>query len=65
MLNLYVNGGLVQYTTQAGEIVSPSNDTIMMIGAKPTGSRDEADYFAGKIYSVRIYNRALSAYEIS
>jgi hypothetical protein len=37
----------------------------MVLGANPTGSTVSGDYFHGKIYTVRIYDRALTAEEIN
>lgn len=45
-----------------GSITAPSN-TYMMLGCDPSGTVGDGSYFKGKIYNVRIYNRALSQEE--
>lgn len=51
-----------------GKITQTKNNTIMMLGANPSGNEPAPEplggYFNGKIYAVRIYNRALADYEI-
>lgn len=47
-----------------GNITAPQNDTIIAIGANPSGNTASGCNFNGKIYSVRIYNRALTDQEI-
>lgn len=47
-----------------GDIVKTTRDTIFMLGADPGGKVSTNEYFNGKIYSVRLYNRALSDEEV-
>ena len=44
--------------------IKPTNNTIMVLGANPNGNVVEGNYFNGTIYSVRIYNRALTDDEV-
>ena len=63
---LYVDGVLVgTKTKQNGIIHSPVNDTVMAIGCNPIGSSSQQDYFNGKIYSARIYNKGLMQGEVT
>ena len=60
VLSLYVNGVLIGTPTSYVGTATTSNGGIRI------GRRwDLADYFAGKISTVRLYSRALSAQEIS
>ena len=47
-----------------GSIQNPNNNTIMVLGGNPSGSECNISYFNGKIYSIRIYDRALSDEEV-
>lgn len=47
-----------------GTIGNPQNNTIMVLGANPDGSNYVSNWFTGKIYAVRIYNRALTDEEV-
>ena len=63
---LYVDGVQVgTKTKQNGIIHSPSNDTVMAIGCNPIGSSSQQNYFKGKIYSVKMYNKGLTGGEIA
>ena len=63
---LYVDGVLVgTKTKQNGIVHSPLNDTVMAIGCNPIGSSSQQDYFNGKIYSARIYNKGLMQGEVT
>ena len=63
---LYVDGVLVgTKTKQNGIVHSPVNDTVMAIGCNPIGSSSQQDYFNGKIYSARIYNKGLMQGEVT
>lgn len=48
-----------------GTIGVPLSNTIFALGANPEGITTSSPYLNGKIYAVRIYNRALSDQEIS
>ena len=64
---LYANGSLVSSADRAGaSLGSPSNSTVMAVGANPNGSTVDSvgEYYKGNIYSVRIYNKALTDEEI-
>ena len=63
---LYVDGVQVgTKTKQNGIIHSPSNDTVMAIGCNPIGSSSQQNYFKGKIYSVKMYNKGLTGGKIA
>ena len=47
-----------------GTIKYPLNSTIMVLGTNPYGTSAYSSFFNGKIYAVRIYNRALTEKEI-
>lgn len=47
-----------------GTIKGPKYNTVMALGVNPKGNATEMLPFKGKIYSARIYNRALSASEV-
>ncbi len=47
-----------------GKITKTANNTIMALGANPTGNEVNDAYLNGTIYSVRIYNRALTDDEV-
>mgnify|MGYP002548899424 FL=1 len=61
--SFYQNGTKYEIAA-AGTITKPQNNTIMMIGANPAGNAVQQEYFVGKVYAVRIYNRALSEDEV-
>ena len=64
---LYANSSLVSSADRSGtSLGSPSNSTVMAVGANPNGSTIDstAEYYIGNIYSVRIYNKALTSDEI-
>ena len=60
----YIDGGLVLSNSESGTVGTPALNTITVLGANPNGSGVEGNYFNGKIYSVRVYNKALSNSEI-
>lgn len=62
-INLFENAQKYS-TTKTGTITTTQNDTVMMIGANPSGSNSDGAYFKGNIYCVRVYNRALTDEEI-
>lgn len=45
-------------------IIGPQLNTVMALGVNPKGSAIEKNPYKGKIYSTKIYNRALSADEV-
>lgn len=63
-LKLYELGILQNQSDLSGSLGMPQNDTVMMIGANPGGTSPVSDFLKGKVYSVRIYNRALSEEEV-
>ena len=72
-MKLYIDGILDSTTdlTQIiannslnGKIENPSGNTIMAIGGNPTGNAVSGGYFAGDIYSVHIYDYAISEQKI-
>lgn len=64
ILKEYYNGSEKTVELVTGTIKSPESNTILVLGGNPSGSTVSSGYFNGKIYAVRIYNRALSAEEI-
>lgn len=60
----YVNGQLVATDTTGG-VTSAANNSIWAIGGNPMDGATVNKYFNGRIYSVRMYNRALSSTEIT
>ncbi len=63
-LKLYELGILQNQSDLSGSLGMPQNDTVMMIGANPGDKNPTEYYLKGKVYSVRIYNRALSDEEV-
>ena len=70
-LGTYDNKTIKMYQNQykfereyKGNIGKTLNNTNMALGANPYGNEAEGEYFKGKIYLVRIYNRALTEEEI-
>ena len=59
VLCLYINGTLVKTNASAGKIKKPANNTVMAIGANPTGTRATAGWANINLYSANIYNDAL------
>ena len=47
-----------------GKIKSPGRKMIMALGENPDGENTGSNFFNGTIYSVRIYNRALTDDEV-
>ena len=60
-LKLYVNNSLIGTTSTASALKVNSNDGFAIGSDRTTGSR----YWDGKIASVKIYNRVLSATEVA
>ena len=66
-MKLYVDGILISSKSVTGDVTVPNSNTVFAIGCNPAGSSCEngdSRYFNGKIYSARLYNRALSLSEI-
>ncbi|MBR3132891.1 MAG: InlB B-repeat-containing protein, partial [Clostridia bacterium] len=63
-VRLYVDGVLYAETEYAGTIANPQNNTVAAIGTNPNGSNRAMDDANMKLYTARIYNRALSQAEI-
>ena len=59
-LSLYVNGALVAQETQTGTIAPPNNNTVMAIGANPTGSNANGGYANIDVYSAKVYDKAIT-----
>ena len=63
ILKLWENNN--KYTKSiSGKIKNTNNSTIMALGANPSKSTAEGEYTPMKVYSVRIYSRALTDEEI-
>lgn len=60
---LFENGSQFESIVSSLDLDSPKNNTNLTLGAKVVGSNIE-NYLRGKIYSVRVYNRALTSYEV-
>ena len=65
-LKFYVNGQLIGTYNDSNHkgITYPLYNTYLMLGVKPSGKKPQQEYYKGIIYSVRIYNRALTDEEI-
>lgn len=65
-IQLYENGVLVNEVIPEGitEITPPTEDTVLSIGSNPQGSTIGINPLKGYVYSVRVYDRALTASEI-
>ena len=59
-LSLYVNGALVAQETQTGTIAPPNNNTVMAIGANPSGSDAQGGYAQIDVYSAKVYDKAIT-----
>ena len=63
-IKLYSNGAFYDKKDVAGTIQSPTNSTIMAIGANPDASTVTGGYYKGNVYSVRMYDRPLTEEEV-
>lgn len=63
-LKLYELGVLQSQSDLSGSLGMPEKNTVMMIGANPKDKNPTEYYLRGKVYSVRIYNKALSEEEV-
>ena len=61
---MYLNGNIINSKNAEGKIKKPINSTIYALGVNPTGSNPQQEWFTGKIYSVALYNRALTEDEV-
>ena len=65
-LRLYIDGELKVEKVEEGNIKNPEENTVMSIGNNPKGNNQNDGGFANiKVYSARIYDRALSYEEIN
>ena len=65
-MSVYIDGLLRNIDAVSNKVLTePINNTVMMLGANPTGSSPQGNYFKGKIYSAAIFNTALSAEQIA
>ena len=65
-MDMYINNDLKTKNNLGDETyVAPKDDTIMTLGAEPSGSVATENYTEMDLYSCRIYNRALSKEEIT
>lgn len=61
--SMYENGEQFLISGNVPGLKDPLSNTIFVIGANPSGTIVNSGYFHGTVYSVRIYNRALTAAE--
>ena len=64
-VKLYIDGDLVKETKTFGKIRAPQKNTIMAIGANPSGNGPVSSWINAKIYDAKVYNKALTQAEIS
>jgi hypothetical protein len=64
-IRIYVNGILETTVSKTGNIDQGSPSGALFLGNTSGFSQPYSFYFAGNIYNVQIYNRALSAAEVS
>lgn len=62
-ITLFENGTKFQ-KSESDKIKTPNNDTKLCIGTNPSSNRGTACWLNGKVYSVRVYNRALTDEEV-
>ena len=62
-LKFYTFGNLKNSKPYTGNITTTGN-TVMALGVNPAGTSAQNNFFKGNIYSVRIYNKALTKDEI-
>ena len=63
-IKLYVNNKLQNTVSVTGTIGSATNNTVIMLGSNPSGTKAKSNYFKGTIHSARIYDRALTLEEL-
>lgn len=65
IITCYENNVRTMKTNMTGRIDEPNNDTILALGTNPSGaSSGGGSWFLGNMYSVRLYNRALTNVEV-
>lgn len=64
-IKLYINGSLSGSLPVSGTITTPSNSTIMGVGALFNGSSYYGCNYTGSIHKAKVFNRALTASEIT
>ncbi len=64
ILRFYKDGMLIGENANSNGLQYTKNNTIIMLGANPSWNKPESSFFNGTIYSVRLYDRALSEAEI-
>ena len=65
-MDMYINNNLRASNNLGTETyVAPQNNTIMTLGAEPSGNAAKENYTEMDLYSCRIYNRALSKEEMT
>ena len=65
IIKFYQNGVLKQSVSASGAIDAPASSTVMAVGSNPNGTTIGTTPLNGKVYSVRIYDTALTADEIT
>ena len=63
-LKFYTFGNLKNSKPYTGNITTTTGNTVMALGVNPAGTSAQNNFFKGNIYSVRIYNKALTKDEI-
>ena len=62
---LYLNGNFIDSSNLENGIIGyPQKNTVIMLGTNPNGSSADNEFFKGKIYSARMYNRVLTGQEV-
>ena len=60
-----LNENSTQYNNPIeGDVTKTTKDTVFVLGVNPSGEQAMSEFFNGKIYSVRLYNRILSDEEV-
>lgn len=61
---MFINGEKKEEKAITGKIKNPANNTIMAIGADPSGEKAMGEFLDMNVYSTRIYDRALTEKEV-
>lgn len=64
-VRLYVDGVEVAAVPATAAMTTTANSTVLAMGNNPNGTAAESGYFDGKIYMVKVYDRALTAAEVA
>lgn len=64
-MSLYINGKLEARKAQTGTIGTPLNNTVMAIGANPSGNLVSDGFANINVYSAKVYNIALTDEEVA